>query len=508
MDYKAAVEALAEIERCFDVNTVLYDDIKIWPLVRLALWTQFNHPGLEFMNKVNSKRKVHTLEEWSISRIKAIFRFLKIPYHSLLYYRQLIRIQKTSPVDILFFSRSVEHSDKYNGKFYNRHIDPMVNLVREENSFLKLELDSSKAEATLPRFTPTHFFSSYLSPIKLLKSYIKPIRTNTIENFANLEQTILKITNIQLNEEYFINQANTILRFQAIFTDLLSTLKPKAVFLVCYYYPVAMALIRAGKHLGIKTVDVQHGKQGKYHGLYTHWTAIPENGYELLPDFFWNWGKESRDNIARWQPQNCHHHQPIVGGNRWLAKWIDDDEPDTGDEVEPFREHLQEVDKIILISLQPLDDPLPTHVLNAMRNSPDNWFWLIRLHPLQKGRQEQFKSILETHDITNFEINKTTKLPLYEVLKIATHHVTCFSSVCYEALAFNVPTIIVHPAGLQLYENYIDQGIFTYAQTESELINAISKPYSAKQLKEKEPYIETNREIAEDAIKIIMAESA
>ena len=37
---------------------------------------------------------------------------------------------------------------------------------------------------------------------------------------------------------------------------------------------------------------------------------------------------------------------------------------------------------------------------------------------------------------------------------------TAWSSVCYEALSFRVHTVIIHPTGGALYEEYIRLGIF------------------------------------------------
>ena len=49
----------------------------------------------------------------------------------------------------------------------------------------------------------------------------------------------------------------------------------EAVFFAWYYNLVNMALIWACRDLGITTVDIQHGLQGKYHVMYSHWTRIP-----------------------------------------------------------------------------------------------------------------------------------------------------------------------------------------------------------------------------------------
>ena len=47
-----------------------------------------------------------------------------------------------------------------------------------------------------------------------------------------------------------------------------------------------MALSWACYDLKIPSVDIQHGQQGKYHGMYHYWTKIPKFGYHIMPSFF------------------------------------------------------------------------------------------------------------------------------------------------------------------------------------------------------------------------------
>ena len=77
-----------------------------------------------------------------------------------------------------------------------------------------------------------------------------------------------------------------------------------------------MGLIAASRLFGITSVDIQHGKQGKYQPMYSGW-LIPETGYQLLPDYFWCWGKKSSDHILSSSPKR-NTHIPLIGGYLWL----------------------------------------------------------------------------------------------------------------------------------------------------------------------------------------------
>lgn len=500
MNHQEAVEVLAQIEQQFDVNTVRYKELKVWPLVRLALWTKFQHPESDI---ARTPPLPHSGKATSFSKIA-------VPYINMvrIHQKQLEALRSVAPIDIVFFSRLEDHADCFDDQFYNRHVDPMTDLVKNRYSYVKLEL-SGNPSSKCPRFEPTVFIDPtyFLTKENLLESTYQSnlLEQEQIEEFNSLRKVVVNLSGgVEINEYYFIFQARLIEKYQALFTDILESLRPKAVFLVCYYYTIAMALVRACKALGITTVDIQHGKQGKYHGLYTHWTKIPEDGYELLPDIFWVWGQESHENIQKWHPAGCQHHKPSIGGNRWLAKWSDGNGLKLDREADSFLNRLDDFDRVILVSLQPFDRPLPDHLLEAMQRSPKRWLWLLRLHPLYKHQKSQVYALMSQLEINNFEVDSATNLPLYALLQKSNHHLTVYSSVCYEALAFSVPTTILGDSGLRLYDDYIRQGLFNYADTADALLASIDKTYLPEQLKESVPYIETSQQAAESALSVIL----
>lgn len=512
MDYKRAINIITQVETEFDVNSVTYKDIKVWPLIRQAIWQQICHPNSRFMeDKLISNQKQFKQVNSGLIKLKKYLRPLKQTaldfkeYFKKIYANayQNFRLHQLSPVDIVFFSRIDDYADFINEQYINRHIDPLIQLTEKQSNlnYLKLELITNRFYQTLPRFRNTVTLKPYLDKSKNLE------KNNSITNFQELKQFILKISSIDIQENYFIRQAEVIENFEKFFLKKLPFIKPNQIFLVCYYYPQAMGLISACKKLNIITIDIQHGKQGKYHAMYSHWTKIPEEGYQLLPDYFWSWGQESRENIRRWHPKNCQHHQPIVGGNCWLGHWINGKGYPLGSEIDNFLSKLKEYDKVILITLQPfkkISDIIPDCLLQATLRSPSKWIWLIRLHPHQKSRIEEIQDYLKQYKIKNFELEQSTYLPLYALLNYANKHITCWSSVCYEALLFGVPTVIIHPTGLELYKQYIDEGKFSYAETSSELLNKLNNYINKENLKEEKPYIETDLNIAEETLNFLV----
>ncbi len=482
LDFKHIIDTIVRIENEFDVITLHHKGMHVWPLVRIALWTQLRHPSGNYTGKHSLKPSIRIKPE-SI-------------------YKDLQLAETLKGTDVVFFSRAYDYIDRFQDKYYNRHIDPLCELVRTQCTCIKLELQSVQSSTTQPRYEQTLFMSPDVTVSGRTPAHF---RTYRIDGFEELKKTVSNITgSILLDETAVISQAEYIVQYRSYFENLLSIISPKALFLVCYYYPEAMALVSACRKNNITSVDVQHGKQGKYHGAYNHWTKIPAAGYECLPDIFWSWGHESANNIVQGRAPGCNHHLPVVGGNRWLGKWVEGDESKSSSEDISFCENLTQYKKLIFVSLQPIDQPVPEHLIQAILSAPPDWFWLIRPHPKQFKSKIVFHELLEKYGIKNYDIDSASRCSLYLLLKNAHHHITCWSSVCYEALALNTPTTIVHPTGYALYENYIKKGFFNYAVTPDDLISSIDNFFHDISAVRQTKYIETEKHIAQKALGTIL----
>lgn len=512
MDVKTAVETIAEIEQRFDVKSVRFGKLRVWPLIRLALWTQLCHPEMNVMKLPNQPRAKHPLIRSVIANTRKVSRICKDPkgYMNKLRFHngRLRKIVNNTHVDMLFFSRAEEHLEQFEGSFVDSILDPLIALVAEQHSCMKVEIDSDLGQKNMPRYEPTVFINAirYFIRNRIILKNGKSSRVDKLDNFIELKKGVAEVANgISINEKYFLNQVRVIKKYEGFFTEVLSIIRPKAVFLVCYYYPIAMALISACRRLGVKAIDVQHGKQGKYHGMYTHWTRTPEEGYELLPDLFWVWGEETKRNIQRWQPVGLKRNIPVVGGNLWLSEWINANRyEEVSGKYDDFFKMLGRYKKIILFTAQPIPDPFPDCLLEAMQMSPDSWFWLTRLHPSQGNQLAEIDNFLKAGALDNYEMRISSEISLYSLLKKTDHHLTCWSSVCYEARYFDVPTTIVHPTGFELYQEYIQKGIFAYASNGREVLRTIENARQGQLVAEDAPYIETDPARARDAIEVVL----
>jgi len=283
---------------------------------------------------------------------------------------------------------------------------------------------------------------------------------------------------------------------ERFFDALLARVRPRAAFSVCFHTNLGMGLTRACRSRGLPSVDVQHGKQGIYSGIYSHWSRVPEGGWDLLPQVFWVWGEESRENLEKWFPPEAGAHRAVVGGHRWVGWWQEDRVGAAADLPADLSARIARAERTVLVSLQPFDDPLSPLLERAVRESPEGWLWLFRLHPHQRSRIDEIRARLHALGAARVEVDGTTRAALYALLRAADHHVTRWSSVCFEALCFGVPTTLVDPDGLQLFERFVRNGTFAYVDEVAGLLRSVEATRPARATAPGHAYIETSRERA------------
>ena len=482
------LEKVTRAETEHDVDSFLYQDVHLWPLFRYEVLLKFRNSE-QYLSK-----KFQLAEQGVAGRIKA---FLGGANDKRQISQFIKQVKKSQVLIVDAHSKLSEFGDQV----YNPFLDPMLELCQEQHKTVsKVALywrdsipDKSSLFKTIPLIKDL-FFTGYLKANKHRSKMQK-----TVEPFV-LEME--RISGIEINHQHFLHQLDRVLLAQYTYDQVLSQLNSKLVFFECFYKPEMFGLILSCKRLGIKTVDIQHGKQGTHHLMYSHWVKVPKGGYLVLPDYFWNWGEQSAINIQRHSHGNIDAHRTIVGGNLWLAKWINASPKVLDDSWRQFLETVKSYKKVVLISLQPSsfeqDSAIPDFVQSVIRNSDTkSTLWLIRKHPSEKNLDSDINRLGE---MENVELNFSSKLPLFLILKAATHHITKFSSVAFEANVFGVPTILIHKAGQQLYEEQIKNKQFYYTVNSEEIMSLLNQESLETAPME---YIDTNLETAKNAFQEI-----
>lgn len=469
MKLQDVVEVLYHLEAEFDVTGLKVDEVCVWPILRQEIAHKLRNQSSHLSGGGNAKG------------LKFVVRRLMLAFINFLRPHGDMNCKNNK---VWFLTGAHYHTEVLNGVYFDRFADPLIDLLGKHR-VLKVEALTARKDKR-----PRHNLPVYIdlrSAMARAQSHAEKHLFYKIERYAEFASIAQKITKSDLPNESDV--LLSFLQIREMKIQLVAALRrscPAAVFVVCYYSTVGLALTWAARSLGIPVIDVQHGKQGKFHVSYTHWSRLPQDGYDMLPDYFWVWGEQSLRNIEAHMPIPRARHYPVVGGNLLMTQWKNFNVNSLDAERDLFTQHLRDFDKTILITLQPIPSPLPDHVLTAIKDSPPTWCWLIRMHPTMTKHRDELSIKLDAYAPGRFEIDMASRLPLYSLLSQVDHHLTGWSSVAYEALEFNVPTTIFHETGAALYKEDIATGVFKYAESPKGLIAALSND---SKVARSEPYI-------------------
>ncbi|MEQ8428669.1 MAG: hypothetical protein RLT87_02700 [Gammaproteobacteria bacterium] len=502
MQQKDIVELFVRLEKEIDVNAIRCGNIHVWPLIRLELWWAL---AADDINSIESFQKANISDQSLQKPVKPepiaasdiagkITRKIRRTWQTHRQSRVINNLARKQAKLLFIYYDDERHIDNAT-KYLNKHLDPIAAIARNKGyktSGLFLyrgEYPSRMKECALslePQLLAVKNMTTTASDLELQGSKILDEINNRLPVGARITEEKIK----KLVGSYFL--------YFKWFCTVIDKLRPQTVFYTCYYRIETMALNAACRLRGIKTVDVQHGKQGRNHGLYSHWTRIPEQGYEVLPEYFWCWGNDAKTNMLRHRDAVCKRHQPLVGGYAWLSQVLSDKHDKNISK--PYLASFNDYDKNILLCLQPLQEPVPTILVEAMLASPTDWRWLVRLHPRQINSLEIIRETLQGHGVKNFEIDEVNAQPLYTTLAKVDVHITNWSTTLIEALIFDIPSIIVSSQGRDIYNEEIEQGVFAYAENSSDIVKLIKDRWKSVVKGASTNYFETDIKRTENVL--------
>lgn len=502
-DYDRAIEIILKVEKSLQIDKYQFDGILLWPLIRQQLWSniQSNNNSFEYEFKYNNNNR--SFKKYKIipdlkKNILKLFcvRNYKKAYYKYKSYKQCVgecnRVLSIIDVDsdgkvVLMHSKSVYYQMRSMGGRVNVHLDPMYDIYMKENiPTFKINFKASDSvEDSLINSIVINveifreYYSRYMSigASDSLKDKSDELK-NILYDFKNSYELILKDKNSGfIDYEKIINE---LLFFKWYFDFIFKRINEHvlSIFTNCYYTLETMILIHVAKSYRITTVDVQHGKQGYPHGMYSNWENMPKEGYSTLPDIFLNWGLESANMINDSMPSNINSkHRAIVVGYPRVGYYKTGEYKIFLQNAEyEFLCQLDQYECVILFTLQPQND-VPQIVLDAISQLSSNYIFLVRMHPnMRQAEREEIRYCIKSSGINSYDISYSTSIDLFSLLEKTNIHITKWSSVCYEAAIFGVPTIIIGDVGRKMYRNQIRSAQFMYANNINELLHSIDNP--------------------------------
>lgn len=433
MRLEQAFSMIQDIDAEVISQNLTWNSINMWPLMRQCLWFELIQ-ATELTGKRRSANTVATVQTRTVNRIaEEIGAFRNRP-------------PTTGMEATAFISRPVYLQALPNANLFDRILDPLIFCMAPGSLHEKYYV------APWPKGSKLSYPAALLRPFRFLCPEIPEAHRSFLVLVAR--KAGIRPKRLLWRYGKGLKAFDRWLKEARHFFDSRKNLK--TVYLTSWYFPDMMALVAAARERGIKTIEVQHGKQGKLQAMYSGW-RIPEASYQMMPDIFWNWGKPSAEHILATSADR-RSHRPIVGGYPWL---------------DYYRQYIfntttlanQGKKKRVLITIQsPQADnrqPIPNFMVDFLRDSSSDVHFLFRCHPNHQSAAEYCRRRLselppDLYDIDDGRGN------LYDQLISATHHITAYSSCCYEAAAFGVPTLLFGADALTIYSDEIESGTFSW----------------------------------------------
>lgn len=462
------VDIINDLEEQIPVEKWVVDNVHIWSLIRNNLFglTADDSNKRIFNSKENKENKENSIHE---IKSKKCMDFLK------------------NEVDAVFLSRAGFRS-QIDGVWYSRFCDPIVDEFENMNlKTLSLEYLAGDNQYRYPEYRNSMHIQKHLNYVanrneenmninySLLgfKTFLYKLETLKIKTGLNIPHFSLQGV---LNEYILIRRLSNY--FKMIFLNV----KPKVGFVSVYQNHIGYAFCLACRECGIVSVDIQHGISSD-NGVYVSWNKLPKEGYELLPNYFWRYDKTETEEIKKWTKNISEIHNIVNGGNPWVEMCLKDNKNMLRNINNNIKDKLSTLlnrsNSINILYAHTTPGEIPHLVLRAIQESPSNWNWLIRFHPMtpEKDKHRDI-NLLKSLKNPNIEYIYSTELPLLGLFNFVNVNINLGSSITVESMQFGIPSILIvsdQKYFEKSFKSAFDKGLATIANIDDNLLELIHK---------------------------------
>lgn len=451
MNYIEAVNVLKSIERHYNVMSVKYKGVSVWPYLRCYLIDQLGYQK---------------------ARKPTVSNFLFI-IKNLFCYNPLIIRKK---IDIWSYSGVITR--KKLGSLYHHHASGVLPFT--EYSVLNWENPEISRPHFLKKEIPEKFIISNSWSIFLSRGFEFLFRLSKlkIDNYEILEE-INKEFNVNFDYKFRIR----LLYAQKISTDLLLLLakKPRLVVMECPYDQ--MGYVWSFHNHNISVIEFQHGVINSNHYAYNSYY----NAGILAPDALCLYGEEEYKYITNRKVPFC----PIVKQTGLFIL----DEANKFFKEDVFQEERKIFKTIIVIAGQSdCEEQLLNFIEDVALITPKIFYAYI---------PRRVCNI--TSNLTNVQI--LFNVNIYQYLKWCDIHCTVSSTTCLESQYFQKPNIFVELNDTaKIYYGHIlseDNGSF-FVKDKTTFTDVIEFIRSKKTFKYRELFTKGNIQLTNDVLSIFI----
>ena len=368
-----------------------------------------------------------------------------------------------------------------NGQWYDRILDPIRDKLHNAG-WTSVQFDFLSC-FHIPRYNNSIFIQPQLDWLRI-RCYIQKVfnkipdyHLEELNQFTAFSREVNCLFRRDLEILENIGRYVYLLQLMiAYFDKEIKRVKPSIGFLVCFYSLEGMAFSAACRKNKVLSCDIQHGVQGPKHRAYGQWNRIPRNGYELLPRFFWVWSAYEANCIKSWSKTKSKYHQPMIGGNPWIEICFENPDRFFGSDNMQKLNILKKAKVRILFCLSGLAQygvTIPDWLVQIIENSPVDWLWLFRLHPLELSEREKVHNVLKNCSRAKYDIDISTDLPLPLLMQNVDIHITHWSTTVIEAAHFGVVSIVLHEWGRDFFLDQVPEKLILQASDEKSFYEAL-----------------------------------
>lgn len=418
---QTAYQLIEKIEQQYATDSIcLADGTRIWNLIRVFLYSNFQHLGEQTSQKKLGNSSIKSV----LSLVKESFVPLHLPRN----------------ITVCGFS-SGESRKLFNDTYYDIYLDPLYDLLRDmlavfewpETSGYRRKYDRAVYSR---KYVPMHIPLSTKAFWNLLLHRISGRRNFTLQSEDVLSEIIEYISSTASVDKARLT--TDIYDFITVFVHIkqflhavLKKIQPKAVMIRCGYGRFPMALSQACRELRIPSIELQHGCITAYLPAYRR-STLTENK-DCIPEYLLAHGEIFADMV-----RNGNLFDPdkvIATGYPYLQQTLQERKTTSAlkESFSPFPQNILFTSQWIVAS--EIQDFI-IKVAEQLEQTDMDVGILFKPHPYDKKDYSSLKNYKHIILIEKYE----DTFKLFTVVDI---HSTVFSTSGLEAMAFGTPNIFV-----------------------------------------------------------------
>lgn len=498
MTQSEVLAAIEKVQSGFDISALKYRNKNVWPVLRYYMAYVLMKSGSgEKKESAGFSQTINTNHQTNPPANNKLLSLLKFPSQAYQYRTQQKRFAAAVKEIMFLLPANEPYPDVVAEKKYSRYLDPYLQAFLKYQPVTKVQLtngDIKSDEYAVPFIALNE--RGLTERIRTASKLVSRLKRDGGDK-AGFYETLNSLNKFadERNIPYYFqswlsDDLDTVNVYETLFFDFLKDTNVRTVFLECYYSLCLFGLVSACRRLNITVVDIQHGVVDIN---YLGWQNLPGSVANYLPHYYWVWSSNDYKQVNL--SNNPSLLKPVLGGNLWLKRFKDLNPSENG--------HLsKDQKKGVLISLQMgavLSQTWPL-IMEVVKREQQKIQWMLRFHPLN-SQHEKEEIVKALSGFENVEYEKASRENLYSVFQNTHVHLVASSAVALEGLQFNLPTVIIHSLGKDLFKSLIETSVFCYADTAETILKQINEFVPSQHAAEYK--IETSEALACEALTLV-----